>query len=263
MMQSLSLFTNPLPPQAAPAQGGWLWLAPPPPKARGWVLICPGGGYQWLSPREAQPVAQAFIRKGWAAAVLYYATRPSPDLPPLGAAPLHQLGEAVRCLRERQPGLPVAVCGFSAGGHLTASLGAHWKELGLPRPDALVLAYPVITAGPHTHPATLQNLVGEQGGQRDFFSLEQHVTRDFPQTFLWHTVTDADVPVQNSLLLADALSRAGVRYEMHLYPTGVHGLSLATPEVEEPEKDRFADAHIAGWFELCCAFLQDAVRRDD
>lgn len=54
--------------------------------------------------------------------------------------------------------------------------------------------------------------------------------------------------MQNSLLLAGALSAAGVRYEMHLYPRGVHGLSLATPEVDEPEKHRVADPHIAGWF---------------
>ena len=73
--------------------------------------------------------------------------------------------------------------------------------------------------------------------------------------FFWHTVTDPEVPVQNSLLLAGALSAAGVRYEMHLYPRGVHGLSLATPEVDEPEKHRVADPHIAGWFGQCLEWL--------
>ena len=88
-----------------------------------------------------------------------------------------------------------------------------------------------------------------------WYSLETQVTADTPPAFFWHTVTDPEVPVQNSLLLAGALSAAGVRYEMHLYPRGVHGLSLATPEVDEPEKHRVADPHIAGWFGQCLEWL--------
>ena len=72
-------------------------------------------------------------------------------------------------------------------------------------------------------------------------------------------IPDPEVPVQNSLLLAGALSAAGVRYEMHLYPRGVHGLSLATPEVDEPAKHRLADPHIAGWFGQCLEWL-DTLR---
>ncbi len=113
----------------------------------------------------------------------------------------------------------------------------------------------MITAGPYTHRESLENLAGP--GPWDWYSLERHVTRAMPPVFLWHTVTDPEVPVENSLLLAEALSRAGVRYEMHLYPRGVHGLSLATPEVEKPEKQRLADAHIAGWFGQCLDWLSD------
>ena len=76
-----------------------------------------------------------------------------------------------------------------------------------------------------------------------------------PPAFIWHTVADPEVPVQNSLLLAEAYCAAGAPYEMHLYPVGVHGLSLATPEVEEPAKRRFADPHIASWFGLCLEWL--------
>lgn len=205
-------------------------------------------------PREADPVAATFARGGWVPAVLLYSIQPDPAADPLSTRPLHQLGQAVRLLRAGRPG-PVAVCGLSAGGHLAASLGVHWQALDLPRPDALILGYPVITSGPYTHAATLENLAGTDTDLRDFFSLERHAGAQVPPTFLWHTVTDPNVPVQNSLLLAEALSAAGVRYEMYLYPRGVHGLSLATPEVDELEKNRLADPHIAGWFGLCLAWL--------
>jgi len=229
--------------------GGRLLSAPPVPAARGTVLICPGGGYEWLSPREAEPVAAAFNRAGWNAAILYYTVRTA-GAQPLGTLPLRQLGEAVAFL---QCGNPVIVCGFSAGGHLACSLGVHWQKMALPRPDALILGYPVVTAGPYAHRGSIENLAGD--GDSDFYSLERHAGPQVPPAFLWHTVTDPEVPVQNSLLLASALADAGVRYEMHLYPRGVHGLSLATPEVEEPAKHRLADPHIAGWFELCQGWL--------
>ncbi|MGN0972822.1 MAG: alpha/beta hydrolase [Aristaeellaceae bacterium] len=235
------------------AGGGKLWLAAPPAQSKGVVLICPGGGYQWLSPREAAPVARAFTAGGWASAVLEYTVRADDRAPLLGKTPLLQLGEAAALLRARYPGLPLAVCGFSAGGHLAASLGVHWKELDLPRPDALVLSYPVITAGRFAHRGSFANLASEEDWA--WYSLENQAGPHTPPTFCWHTMTDPEVPVENSLLFANALHQAGVPCELHLYPRGVHGLSLATPEVEEPEKNRLADAHIAGWLALCLDWL--------
>ena len=237
--------------------GARLWLAESPADPKGVVVICPGGGYQWLSPREAEPVARAFTQGGWAAAVVYYTVRETPEQPPLGTLPVRQLGEAVEMVKAQFPALPCVVCGFSAGGHLAASLGVHWKELGLPRPDGMILGYPVITAGRYAHRVAMENLAGT--GDPEWYSLEQYVTAETPPAFFWHTVTDPEVPVQNSLLLAEALSAAGVRYEMHLYPRGVHGLSLATPEVDEPAKHRLADPHIAGWFPLCLEWLDDLI----
>ena len=233
--------------------GARLWIADAPKDPKGMILICPGGGYQWLSPREAQPVARAFAAAGWAAAVVYYTVREKPGQPPLGTLPVRQLGEALQTMQQRFPALSALVCGFSAGGHLAASLGVHWRELGLPRPDGMILGYPVITAGKYAHRGSIQNLAGSD--DPGWYSLETQITADTPPAFFWHTVTDPEVPVQNSLLLAGALSAAGVRYEMHHYPRGVHGLSLATPEVDEPEKHRVADPHIAGWFGQCLEWL--------
>ncbi|WP_298731350.1 alpha/beta hydrolase [uncultured Subdoligranulum sp.] len=236
---------------------------------KGNVVLCPGGGYEWLSPREAQPVADAFAADGWTVWVLSY-TLAAPQVTP-GKAPLCQLAEAVRQVRSRQPEKPVVVCGFSAGGHVAASLAVHWQDVQDPampdrtvRPDAVVLGYPVITAGTYAHRPSFEALLGPkpQGTasadwerQAQYFSLERHVTQETPPVFLWHTAADELVPVQNSLLFAQQLAEQKVPFEMHIYPYGVHGLSLATPPVEEPEKQRWADPHVAEWFADCLYWL--------
>ena len=151
--------------------GARLWIADAPKDPKGMILICPGGGYQWLSPREAQPVARAFAAAGWAAAVVYYTVREKPGQPPLGTLPVRQLGEALQTMQRRFPALSALVCGFSAGGHLAASYGVFWKkktflaeELGVDaeqlRPNGLLLSYPVITSGPKSAPRILHQSAG-------------------------------------------------------------------------------------------------------
>ncbi len=214
------------------------------------VIICPGGAYAWRSPREGMPVAREFEKAGFRTRVLEYDVREKPEDPPLGLRPVSQLSSAVGTARRESGGAPVLVCGFSAGGHLAATLGVHWKQMNLERPDALILGYPVITAHPpFCHEMSVNNLCGEN--ERDKFSLEKQVTGDVPPVFLWHTAADESVPVENSLLFAGALSRAKVPFELHIYPYGGHGLSLATEEVAEPEKNRFPDPHVAGWMDAC------------
>jgi acetyl esterase/lipase len=241
--------------------------------AAGSVIICPGGAYRWLSPREAEPVARRFLEKGWRPYILRYSVGEN-----LGTTPLEEAAGAVRLVRERHGGAgkkrPVVLCGFSAGGHLAASLGVHWNNAAvfpgavsraLQRPDALALCYPVISAGVFAHRESIECLAGTaaNGGAAggpplaggDFFSLEKHAGADTPPAFIWHTATDESVPVQNSLLFAEALIRAGTPVELHIFPRGIHGLSLATPEVDEPEAGRLSDAHVARWFDLCIEWL--------
>ena len=135
----------------------------------------------------------------------------------------------------------IAVCGFSAGGHLCASLSVHWKDIKDPdpvydrvsnRPDAAILAYPVITAGKAAHPGSFVALFGENPDQKDldYMSLEKHVTADTPPCFLWQTATDESVPVENSYLFAKACKEAGVPYAHHVFSDGVHGMSVATED---------------------------------
>ena len=234
---------------------------------KGNVILCPGGGYEWLSPREAQPVADAFAAGGWTAWVLYYSLA-NPETAP-GCKPLRQLAQAVATVRREHPDQPVVVCGFSAGGHLAASLAVHWQDVqmdGAPsvRPDAVVLGYPVITSGKYAHQASFEALLGPRPRddakaaweeKAQYFSLERYVTADTPPVFLWHTAADELVPVQNSLLFAQGLAEKKVPFEMHVYPYGVHGLSLATLPVQEPEKQRWADSHVAEWFADCLCWL--------
>jgi acetyl esterase/lipase len=129
----------------------------------------------------------------------------------------------------------IAVCGFSAGGHLAASLGLLWNEpclRGVPglepgknRPNAMILSYPVVSSGPCAHRESFENLLGPDATEEAYgeVSLEKRVTRDAPPAFIWHTADDELVPVQNSLLLASALMENGVPCELHVYRTGFTG----------------------------------------
>ncbi|MDR2786136.1 MAG: alpha/beta hydrolase, partial [Treponema sp.] len=101
-------------------------------EAAGSVIICPGGAYRFLSPREAEPVARRFLEKGWRPFILRYSVGEN-----LGTLPLEEAARAVRLVREEAAGRkrPVVLCGFSAGGHLAASLGVHWNNAAV-FPDA-------------------------------------------------------------------------------------------------------------------------------
>ena len=217
------------------------------------VVVVPGGGYEHISPREGDPVALQFAAAGYHTAVLTYSVGKSAR----NYQPLRQLSEAlglVRAHAEEWGVLPekIAACGFSAGGHLALS-GA---VLSLPeggvqhRPNALVLAYPVVTAGEYAHRGSFVQLVGTADPVAHApFSLEDKITSTTPPTFLWHTMEDGSVPVENSLLLLSALHKAGVPCEAHFFERGRHGTSICTAEVDA------ADRHRRHWVELAAEWL--------
>ncbi|MBQ5977721.1 MAG: alpha/beta hydrolase [Oscillospiraceae bacterium] len=224
-------------------------------KTRPAIVICAGGCYRWLSPREKDPVALYWTAMGYQTFLIEYSCGPRAG----ELRPLHELAEAVRIIRSRASDWHiepehVAVLGFSAGGHLAASLGVLWhrEDLGLDancRPDALVLCYPVITTGEYAHEESAVNVSGGDPELREFLSLEKRVTAHMPPTFLWHCIGDESVPVENSLLLAAAMQRAGVDYECHLFAGGAHGISMCNQEVETPNPEA------AVWTELCKTWL--------
>lgn len=229
------------------------------------ILICPGGEYAEVSEREAEPVAIRFNAEGFHAAVLYYSV--SPHLHP---QPLYDLSRAMCILRENMDDWnieEIAVCGFSAGGHLAASLGVYSdifkKEevyginKNMTRSDAFVLNYPVISFEDFANNSSIQNLLGANPGQEfiDMMTLQKHVTKNNPPVFLWHTLEDDSVPVENSLMFADSLRKNNVPFELHIFPEGGHGMSLATKETAE--KKGQINNHVSGWFKLCVEWLNN------
>lgn len=211
------------------------------------VLICPGGGYAMTSNREAEPIALQFNSMGYQAAVLRYSCAPA-----VYPTALCEVAQSVKLIRERAEDWNVdaekiIVMGFSAGGHLAASYGVFWNESWLTekmqcdkqllKPNGLVLCYPVISSKEEiAHQDSIKNLLGESYPEmKEQVSLEDKVGKHTPKTFLWHTFTDPVVPFWNSFRFAEALGKAGVPMEYHLYPQGGHGLSLANKQTANEE----------------------------
>jgi len=225
------------------------------------VVVCPGGAYAMVSEREADPVALAFFARGYNVFVLTYSVGENAG----DFRPLRELSETVRAIRShkewRVDPEHIAVCGFSAGGHLACSLGTMWNDSeflktydnrgGENRPNAMILSYPVVTADEFAHVESIENVSGCKQGTPGYgyFSLDRHVSKNTCPAFLWHTAEDDCVPVENSLKLAAALSREKVPFELHVFPKGGHGMSVCTQEVGCP------DGYNAKWVPLALDWL--------
>ena len=145
---------------------------------------------------------------------------------------------------------------------MAAMLGTLWNEdvvierlgieFGENRPDGMILAYPVITSGEFAHRGSFNNLIGDPQSEKLLYklSLENSVGEHTPPAFIWHTLTDQSVPVENSLIFATAMKNANIPFELHIYPDGPHGLSLGTRETISTVADRF-NPHVSSWIELC------------
>ncbi len=216
------------------------------------VLVLPGGGYARQADHEAEPVAAWLASLGIHAYVLRY--RVAPHRHP---APLEDAKAALLQIRDGAHGLDVdrgrvGVLGFSAGGHLAATLstavatGDAALDVQGAVPDLSVLCYPVISCTEQVHQGSVDNLLGLAPSQELLreMSADLHVTAKTPPAFVWHTADDAAVPVQHSLSYAGSLMRAGVPAELHVFPQGRHGLGLA-PEDPGP----------AQWTGLCAGWL--------
>jgi acetyl esterase/lipase len=235
-------------------------------RKRASILICPGGGYEFTSDREAEPVALKFLSLGYNAFVLRYSV--APERYPTA---LLQVSAAVALIRRQAEKFnsdidQIAVCGFSAGAHLACCQGIFWNEpflsetlhieKGLNRPNAMILAYPVITSGEYAHEGSFECLLGNDAPQelKNKLSLENQVNKDVPPTFLWHTFNDQSVPVENSLLFANALRSHNIPFELHIYPEGSHGLSLCNHETADT--DSLVNPHCGTWVSLCDEWLK-------
>lgn len=234
----------------------------PPRRA---IVICPGGGYAYRAEREAEPIALVFAAMGFCCFVAEYRVAPA-----VHPAPVLDVACAVAWVRAHAEELhinphAIAVMGFSAGGHAAGSLGVYWHDAALmaqvgltpaqARPNAMVLCYPVISGGKFAHRGSFTRLTGSQDlALHEQLSLETRVTAQTPPTFLWHTFTDGAVPVENTLMMASALRRAGVTTEVHIFPRGGHGLALCNPLTSTDPGQNLPEC--AKWPEMAARFLE-------
>jgi len=212
------------------------------------VIICPGGGYLGLAyDWEGVDIAKWFNAKGIAAFVLKYRLPGSKSLIAPHKAPLMDAQRAIRMVRKQASQWNVdqdniGIMGFSAGGHLASTLATQHdteqKEYDAldaisARPDFAILIYPVITmADEYTHMGSRTNLLGAapHDEMKVLYSNELQVDKNTPPTFLVHSSDDRTVPVMNSILFYQALQKNNIYSEMHIYPKGGHGYSLALGE---------------------------------
>jgi acetyl esterase/lipase len=236
-----------------------VYLAPAGRATGAAVVVCPGGGYHILAAdHEGKQIALWLNSLGVSAFVLQYRLGERYRHP----APLQDAQRAIRMVRSRAvewrvDPKRVGILGFSAGGHLASTAATHFDdgradavdpiERQGSRPDFAVLCYAVISlVDPVAHSGSRKNLLGDPADPAlvELLSNEKQVTSRTPPTFLWHTADDAGVPVENSLLFFEALKKAGVPAELHVFPHGRHGLGLAP-----------GDPVVSQWADLCARWL--------
>lgn len=228
------------------------------------MLVIAGGGYGFVSDREKEPVAMSYLSKSYNAFTLDYSVYPI-KFP-------YQLLEgcmAVAYIRENAQSLcvlpdKVAAVGFSAGGHLCGMLATLYldqavktalgKKAEICRPDAVILSYPVITSGEFAHRGSADSLSGGDKEILKKIALENQVAKDSSPAFIWCTADDGLVPCENSLMMASAYKRAGVPFELHIFESGPHGLSVADSETATYD-DNLVNPHVAHWVELSIEWL--------
>jgi acetyl esterase/lipase len=222
------------------------------------ILVLPGGGYEFTSERESWVVSRAFAENIYHEAIFFYREEK------LTYPEIHLEAKSILESLKNHPLIDkIYLIGFSAGGHFAILLSTLYYEYI----EKLIVCYPVVTANPrYAHMQSLKNLIGDaiSTDLLEEVSLEKHIHPLFPPTFIMHTITDESVSVENSLMLIEALKANKVYQEAHFYPTGRHGVSIATKDVAFSDMDpnNFMDAYgyINDWVRLAKQFLKRGVK---
>jgi acetyl esterase/lipase len=229
------------------------------------LVICPGGGYGGLAEHEGKDYALWLSDHGVACFVLKYRLGSAGYRHPI---PLMDVSRAIRTVRAKAADWKIdphriGVMGSSAGGHLASTILTHFDsgkadaqeviEQQSSRPDLGILCYPVITMGEKTHGGSKKNLLGKDPSQElvKEVSNELHVTKETPPTFIFHTAEDPAVPVENSLMFAAALRKAGVPFDLHIYEKGPHGMGLGFAVYA-----RYEPGKLHPWTDNCLFWLK-------
>lgn len=218
------------------------------------VLVCPGGGYVYCSRAEGEPVAMAYVARGFHAFVLRY----SCGHDAAGFAPLEEASWSIGYIRENAEAWgidpeKIVICGFSAGGHLALSTGLMAKN----KPNAMVLGYPAASA-PNFPGADfmLKFLTGKANPTDEDakkFDLVPQITTDAPPAFLMATAEDI-LTGMGALPIAGQYARLGLPYEVHIFGHGPHGYALAN-EVTADGSTRYLNRDFAQWHDLSVSWL--------
>jgi acetyl esterase/lipase len=237
------------------------YLADPTNATGAAMVICPGGGYHHLESREGNDYALWLNQHGVTCFVLKYR---------LGSNGYHYPAEfldgarAMRWVRAHADEYKIdpkriGIMGSSAGGHLASTLMTHFDlgdtkssdaiERQSSRPDLGILCYPVITMGKFAHQGSKDNLLGKNPSRKlvKLLSSELQVTTNTPPCFIWTTFEDKTVPMENTLMFAEALRKNHVPFDLHVYEKGAHGMGLA-------DKPPFAHPH--PWMDDCLFWLK-------
>lgn len=230
------------------------------------MLVIPGGGYWVVAEKESEPVALKYLYAGYSVFLLKYSCRTKFPVPLLEAcmAVIYIRENAQKYFVDEEH---IAAIGFSAGAHLAGMLGNMYREreiksilkekTELAGISALVLSYPVVSMTDFTHEGSRDLLTEKDGSLYERLSVQNRITKDSPPAFIWHTVTDDCVSVENSLMLARAYRAAGVRFALHLFEDGVHGLSLCDTESNNFSEVMPHVSHAGKWFELSLEWLAE------
>ena len=197
------------------------------------MLVCPGGAYEYCSAREAEPIAFRFLSEGFNCFILDYTTKEAYPAPHL------DLACAFAYIRQHEKEFDLienclSIIGFSAGGHLVGSYGYLYGEIGeklgisreFLKPYSIVMCYPVTLTNGDSEVQTKKNICGGSKALEEKMNIVNHVTKDYPPTFLWTTKDDSVVPYKNTTEMYSALKQNSVLSECHIYDSGYHGGSL-------------------------------------
>lgn len=224
------------------------------------IVVSPGGGYLYTSPRESKPVANVFNKLGYHVVVINYREDITEKYPKTA----NYLAYVIKKYRSDLRVDKIIGLGFSAGGHNILEVALHHEKYGEgTRPDLLILGYPVVTADErYWHMGSFKNLLLEDFNDinlREYLSLETQVKSDAPDLFLWGTITDESVHVMNSILLLEAYKKNNCNIEYHCFPMGGHGLSVCNLESAENNIDK-VNPYVEKWIKLVDSWLEEKLK---
>ena len=254
------------------------------------VLVCPGGGYQYVSENEGEPVALAYAREGYCTFVLNYSVRIENPFP----KSLTEIAAAIKLIREHAEEWninpdDISVAGFSAGGHLAASIGVFYHHQFLLdavnaseeeiKPNALILGYPAITLKPWNRGPVPPEIIKmmEEGlmpdlrgaditqviagkmdvteEEKEFFNLLNHVSEKTPKSFIWGSNQDTVIHPSDLWGFGSKLREYNVPYELHIFGRGPHG--QGTSDAVVVDKSQLSKFHLNEWVKLSLLWMEE------